>query len=231
MQVVGERYLLLQQATNADDIVQEIIASKADLILSSINGGTNLTFFHELRTAGVRPERVPTISFSIGEVELRDFVVGEMAGDYASWDYFMSLDTPENQAFIAAFRARYGKQRVTSDPMATAYVAVKIWANAVREAGGKTDSASVRAALKKTRFEGPTGLVKFDPANLNAWSSSRIGQIHEDGQFKVVHAGPLVEPQPFPPTRTKQQWLDFLDRLHNQWGQRWENPGPKPTQP
>ena len=32
-----------------------------------------------------------------------------MVGDLAAWNYFQSIDSPENQAFVARFKARYGR--------------------------------------------------------------------------------------------------------------------------
>jgi len=78
-----------------------------------------------LRAAGITPNRIPTLSFSIGENELRNL---DIPGNYAAWNYFQSIDRPENHEFVDSFRSRYGPQRVTSDPMEAAYVGVKLWA-------------------------------------------------------------------------------------------------------
>lgn len=53
---------------------------------------------------GVTPEAISTISFSIGEEELRRLTPGQTTGDFAAWSYFQSLDMPENRRFVEAFK-------------------------------------------------------------------------------------------------------------------------------
>src|SRR6185436_10753689 len=104
-----------------------------------------IAFFRELRHAGVKPEKIPTISFSIGEEELRHLNPAHMAGDYAAWNYFQSIDSRENREFVQRFRAKYGPQRVVTDPMEAAYVGMKLWAEAVAEAGSERPAEIRRA--------------------------------------------------------------------------------------
>jgi hypothetical protein len=33
-----------------------------------------------------------------------------------------------------------------------------------------------------------------------------------------------ITPQPFPPSRSREAWLAFLDSLHKRWGGHWANP-------
>ena len=53
-------------------LIAEIIASKPDLIINTINGDSYISFFRSLRSHGLTPDRVPVLSFSIGENELRN---------------------------------------------------------------------------------------------------------------------------------------------------------------
>jgi ABC-type branched-subunit amino acid transport system substrate-binding protein len=221
--VVGEEYLPLG-SYDTKAIVDKIAGSKADVILNTINGSTNLPFFKELRAAGITPEQIPTISFSIGEQELRLLNVAEMTGDYAAWNYFQSIDSPANQQFVQRFRAHYGPQRVLTDPMEAAYIGVKLWSQAAQQAGS-LEAAAVRQALADQKLLAPEGEVRIDPATYHAYKTPRIGQIDGDGQFEVVwKAVKPVAPEPFPRTRTQEQWQEFLDDLYHGWGDRWSAP-------
>ncbi len=131
--MVGEAYVPFG-STRVRPAIEQIVAAKPDMILNTINGSTNIAFFHELRAAGVRSEEIPTLSFSVSEEQLRRLDIDEMVGDYAAWTYFQSIDIAENHEFVRAFRQRYGQQRVLTDPMEAAYVGVKLWAKAVEEA-------------------------------------------------------------------------------------------------
>ena len=53
----------------------------------------------------ILPSARPCCRFSIAEDELRKLPLKDMVGDYAAWDYFQSIDRPENRAFIQKFKA------------------------------------------------------------------------------------------------------------------------------
>ena len=222
-ELVGEAYLQLGSA-DVEDAVKKIVATRPQMILNTINGDTNVAFFRALRKAGFIPAKLPTISFSIGEEEMRHMRANEMAGDYGAWSYFQSIETPENTIFVKAFRDRYGAQRVLTDPMEAAYVGVKLWAQAVREAA--TDNpGDIRRSLRNQRMLAPGGPVRFDPSSQHLVRAPRIGRIKSNGQFDVIWTSPEpVIPQPFPATRTTAQWREFLIDLKNSWGGKWSAP-------
>ena len=144
-----------------------------------------MAFFEELRSRGITPEQIPSISFSVGEAELARMDPDAMAGDYAAWNYFQSIDSPANAEFVKAFRAKYGPHQVITDPMETAYAGVMLWAAAVTEAGS-TDPGAIRRAMRGVRGEAPSGAIRIDPATQHAYKTPRIGQIRADGQFDIV---------------------------------------------
>jgi urea transport system substrate-binding protein len=150
--------------------------------------------------------------------------LSEMAGDYAAWNYFQSLPSPENSDFVKKFRARYGAQRVLTDPMEAAYVGVKLWAAAVRQAGSD-DPAKIRAAFGNQKIAAPEGEITIDPETHHAFKTPRIGRINAQGQFELVMNDPTpLRPVPFPPSRSRQAWEAFLKDLYAGWGNRWEAP-------
>lgn len=222
-EVAGEEYVK-NDGSNAKEVVAKVVAGKPAVILNTINGAANKAFFHELRLAGVKPQQVPTMSFSVAEEELRSLDVAEMEGDYAAWNYFMSIDTPENKAFVARFQARHGKDRVIGDPMESAYFGVHLWAQAAIDA--ETDEPQhVLRQIPGQSMKAPEGIVAIDPFNLETWRTVRVGRIRKDGQFDVVwSSSKAARPVTYPAIRTKQQWLDFLDGLYQGWGGRWANP-------
>jgi urea transport system substrate-binding protein len=165
------------------------------------------------------------ISFSIGQEELRHLNVADIAGDLAAWNYFQSIDSPENHAFVSAFRAKYGPQRVLTDPMEAAYFGVKLWASAVAEAASD-QPAEIRRAMRNQRMRAPSGEVRIDPATQHTFKTPRIGRISEDGQFEVLWTAAQPErPQPYPPSRTTAEWKAFLHDLYTGWGNQWAAPG------
>jgi urea transport system substrate-binding protein len=207
--IVGEVYIPCG-AVDMGSLIAAIAAAKPDLIVNTINGDSNIVFFRSLNAAGITPDRIPIISFSLGENELRNL---DIAGTYAAWNYFQSIERPENLRFVSAFRARYGPQRVTSDPMEAAYVGVNLWAQAVAMSGSMAPG-NISEALRHQSFNAPEGLVRVDPDNQHTWKTIRVGKVVEDGQFEVIYSSEKpIRPEPYPDTRSPGEWKDFIDRL------------------
>jgi len=222
-QIVGEEYVRLGEH-DMSGVIKAIVAAKPDVILNTLNGDSNVAFFEALRAAGITSAAVPTISFSIAENELQSLPRDKMAGDYAAWNYFQSIDTAVNQQFVDAFKARYGSARSTSDPLEAAYVGVHLWAAAVN-AAGTPDVRKVRQVIADRSQQGPGGMVYVDPENRHTWKTVRIGQIRPDGQFDIVWSSEYpIRPVPYPPQRTVQAWDAMLQQLYTSWGNRWVRP-------
>jgi urea transport system substrate-binding protein len=223
-EVAGEEYILLG-SDKVDEVVQEIVTAQPDVILNTINGDSNVAFFAALRRAGVTSDAIPTMSFSLAESELSSMNAAGIAGDYAAWNYFQSVDREENREFVQRFQEKYGANRVTDDPIEAGYFGVYLWAQAVEDAG--TDELSaVRRKLPNQSFPAPQGIVSIDSNNGHTWKTVRIGQIRKDGQFDIVWtSGRPLRPVPYPIYRTSKQWDEFLDNLYLEWGGSWANPG------
>ena len=223
-EIVGEEYLLLG-SSNVDGLVKKIVDAKPDAILNTINGDSNLAFFKALRGAGITPDKIPTISFSIAEAELQAMGAADFAGDYAAWNYFQSINSEKNNEFVAKFKQIYGASRVTDDPIEAGYFGVHLWAKAVKDAG-TPELEAVRKALPKQSFEAPEGMVYIDGENQHTWKIVRIGKILPDGQFEIVWSSDKpIRPVPFPIYRSKVEWNQFLTDLFKSWGDKWANPG------
>ncbi len=222
VEIVGEHYLPLG-AQEVQPLLEALVRAKPDMILNTINGDSNIAFFRGLRAAGIRSANLPTLSFSVGEQELRSLDVHEVEGDYAASTYFESIDTPDNTAFLQRFHESY-PQRSVSDPMEAAYVGVKLWAQAVKETQS-LDPRKIRRALLNEHMNAPDGEARIDPETQHCFKTPRIGRIRSDGQFEIVWSAlePLP-PRPYPSTRSAEAWTAFLSDLYAGWGCRWAAP-------
>jgi urea transport system substrate-binding protein len=227
-EVVGELYAPLGSQDFAA-IVERIRAVRPDVIFNTINGDSNLGFHKALRAGNITPEQIPVMSFSVAEAEVKAIGPRLMAGDYAARNYFQTVDIPENRAFVAGFKARYGQDYVTTAPMEAAYFGVMLWARAVREAGS-ADFRTYRAAIKGQSMAAPGGTVTIDPATQHTWKTVRIGRIRPDGAFDIVWDSQRpVRPVPYPSLLPRAEWAGFLDGLYRNWGGNWAAPTePKP---
>ena len=221
-EIVGQVFTPLGAADFSSAITQIEIA-KPDAILSCINGASNTAFFNQLRN-NKKLEATETISFSIGEEELRFMNTDDMTNDFAAWSYFQSIDSPMNKKLLADFHKQYGPQRVFTDPMAAAYFGFKLWAQAVEEAQSD-DPVAIRRAMLNQRIDSAAGPLRINAATQHTYQTPRIGKVQPDGQFTIVWmADAPVQPQPYPPSRTTSDWRAMLHDLYSGWGKRWSAP-------
>ena len=75
------------------------------------------------------------VAFSVGEEELAGMDTKPLVGQLAAWNYFESVDTPENKAFIGEWhKFTKNPKRVTNDPMEAHYIGFNMWVKAVEAA-------------------------------------------------------------------------------------------------
>ncbi|VAW84572.1 Urea ABC transporter, substrate binding protein UrtA [hydrothermal vent metagenome] len=159
---------------------------KKTAVVSTINGDANVPFYKELGNQGVSAEDIPVVAFSVGEEELSGIDTKPLVGHLAAWNYFMSVESDENEAFIKKWQAfTKDKKRVSNDPMEAHYIGFNMWVNAVEKAG-TTATDAVEKAMIGLKFPNLTGGTAVMNKNHHLSKPVLIGEIQEDGQFEVV---------------------------------------------
>jgi urea transport system substrate-binding protein len=205
------RYFLKEKGVKEDDIlekytpfghsdyqtivaeVKKFAAGTPTAVVSTINGDSNVPFYKELANQGLKATDIPVVAFSVGEEELRGIDTKPLVGHLAAWNYFMTIDTPQNKAFIAEWKSYVkeknlpdGDKRVTNDPMEATYIGIKMWAQAAEQAG-TVDVNAVRQAVAGQTVVGPTGMtITMDTKNHHLHKPVYIAEVKADGQFNVV---------------------------------------------
>ena len=198
------------------DVKKFASAGKNTAVVSTINGDANVPFYKELANQGIKAEDIPVVAFSVGEEELSGIDTNPLVGHLAAWNYFMSAQSPENDAFIDRWRAFIkDEKRVTNDPMEAHYIGFNMWAQAVRQAG-TTDVDAVRQAMYGQKVASLTGTVAEMLPNHHLTKPVLIGEILDDGQFETVWKtpGPVAG----------DAWSDFIaesSKLTANWTYPW----------
>lgn len=196
--VVGEDYIPLGN-TEVTAVISKIKSAMPDggVIYNSLNGDTNVAFFKQLQGAGLGPDKYPSMSVSIAEEEVKAIGVEYLKGHFAAWNYFQTVESAANKKFLDAFRAEYGAERVTNDPMEAAYIMVHLWKQAVEKAATADDLEKVRAAAYGQTYDAPEGLITMN-TNHHISKFVRIGKVRADGLFDIVYASKeAVKPVPW----------------------------------
>lgn len=177
-------------------------AGKKTAVVSTINGDANVPFYKELGNQGIKAEDIPVIAFSVGEEELAGLDTKPLVGHLAAWNYFMSIDTPENDAFIAKWQKFIkNDKRVTNDPMEAHYIGFQMWVKAVTQAGSTKTDAVLDNIIGVT-VPNLTGGSSAMMPNHHITKPVLIGEIQDDGQFETVWRTPGLV--------AGDAWSDFL---------------------
>ncbi len=159
---------------------------KKTAVVSTINGDANIPFYKELGNQGISAEDIPVIAFSVGEEELSGLDTKPLVGHLAAWNYFMSVESDENEEFIDAWKKFIkNKDRVTNDPMEAHYIGFNMWVKAVEKAG-TTDPSVVQKALIGVSVPNLSGGYSAMMPNHHITKPVLIGEIQKDGQFDIV---------------------------------------------
>ncbi|AUB80887.1 urea ABC transporter substrate-binding protein [Candidatus Thiodictyon syntrophicum] len=184
------------------DIKKFGATGKKTAVVSTINGDANVPFYKELGNQGVSAETIPVVAFSVGEEELSGIDTKPLVGHLAAWNYFMSVEAPENAAFITKWHDFIkNPKRVTNDPMEATKIGFDLWVKAVEKAGS-TDTNKVAAAIIGLETPNLTGGIARMLPNHHITKPVLIGEIQDDGQFAVVWQTAGTVPG--------DAWSDFL---------------------
>ena len=178
-------------------------AGKKTAVVSTINGDANVPFYKELGNQKISAEDIPVVAFSVGEEELSGLDTKPLVGHLAAWNYFMSVKTPANTAWINKWHAfTKNPKRTFNDPMEAHVIGFEMWVKAVEKAK-TTDVNKVTDAMIGIEVPNLTGIgtAKMLP-NHHLTKPVLIGEVRADGQFDTVWKTPGAVPG--------DAWSDFL---------------------
>ncbi|WP_354056678.1 urea ABC transporter substrate-binding protein [Dietzia sp. 2505] len=196
IEILGEDYTPLG-STDFSTIINKIRTADADAVFNVVVGDSLVAFFREFANAGLTSDDMPVISMCVGEEEVRSIGIQNVEGHLASWNYYQTIDSPENNEFVSEFKSRFGEARVTSDPMESAYTGVYLW-KAMVEKAGSFDVSAVQEAADGVSVTAPSGEVTVDGENHHITKTARVGEIRDDGLiYTVWESDGAIEPDPY----------------------------------
>lgn len=196
-EAVGEEYADMDQ-TDFAAIISKIEAAKPDVIINTLNGTGNVSFFKQMSEKNYTSSDYMTMSFSIAEEEVATIGADILKGHMVSWNYYQTTDTEKNKEFVNAYKDAYGENRVTSDPAEAAYDAVYLWKAACEKADSFEPEDVIKAVESgEISFDAPEGIVTIQGDNHHLVKPVRIGQVGDDGLINEIYATDPVAPDPY----------------------------------
>ncbi|WP_218919054.1 urea ABC transporter substrate-binding protein [Thiomonas intermedia] len=195
--VVGEEYAALG-STDFGSTINKIRLKKPDVIYAAVVGGSNVSWFKQLKAAGINGQNQTLLTLSVTEDEAKGIGGENLAGFYSAMKYFQSLDTPRNKEFVKQFKAKWGATAPIGDVTQAAYEGPWLWKAAVEMAGSfDTDKVVKAEESGKISYDAPEGMVYLEP-NHHLKTRLRIGKWRNDGQADIVYTSDYIMPNPFP---------------------------------
>nr|GAJ34515.1 aliphatic amidase expression-regulating protein [Bradyrhizobium sp. DOA9] len=199
--VLAERYLSVGDI-EVEQVIAAIIDQRPDFVFNNLIGTSAYAFFRAFRSAcrarGIdQAAEIPVASCTLSEPELPEIGADAVDGHLSSSVYFSSLKSPENAAFIDAYTRSFPDGPVSSADAESSYIAVKLLAAALSQAG-TDDARTVRAAVADQRLRAPQGEVRIDRQTFHTWLTPRIGRSAANGQFEVLlESREPIAPDPY----------------------------------
>ena len=173
--------------------IAKIQTAGPDILVSALVGGAHLSFYRQWAAAGMK-DRIPMASSSLGVGNEHKILTPEEGdGILVAYNYSQELDTPENQAFLAAWEAKFGDTTMIHEIAASNYQGVHLWAKAVEAAGTLDRMAVIEAAEGGLAFQGPGGLITIDAKTHHVIADIHLMEF-QDQKMPVIETFPQQQP-------------------------------------
>jgi urea transport system substrate-binding protein len=194
--VVGEVYIPFN-TPQYGSVISQIKRSGADVVFLTLTGTDTVNFRRQFAAAGMKDDFVV---WTVDDEEATTSGIGPDAteGDYVSFDYFWTIDTPNNKEFRAKVKEQYPDVIMGTVGVAM-YNAAHMAAMAIEEAG-EVSTEGIRSGLAGLTFDGaPQGSITMRAEDHQAVLPSYLVQAQPnwtspDDMFKVVRSVDSVEP-------------------------------------
>lgn len=162
-EVVGEELIPLG-TTDFSAVLNRVVAAKPDVLFAVIAGDDLLYLIKQFDEFGLRDKGIQFATSELDESYVQASGPEVTEGIACSYPYFMVVDTPENEAFLAGLREMYGEDTLASLATESQYYSVKLFAKAAEQAGSVETEALITAleGLSIDAPEGPVTVRKMD---------------------------------------------------------------------
>jgi urea transport system substrate-binding protein len=196
-EVVGEVYIPFN-TPQYESVLRDIRNSGADIIFHSLTGSDTVNFRRQYAAAGIKDD------FTFWTVDDEEVVTSGLGpevsqGDYVSFDYFMTIEHPNNKAFLERFRAKFGQDALMNTVGVAMYNAAYMAAAAI-EKTGEVGTDALREGLRGMTFDdAPQGPVRMRDIDHQMVVPSYLMQVREgwtsvNDMFDEVQSFDSVEP-------------------------------------
>jgi branched-chain amino acid transport system substrate-binding protein len=175
-EIVGGDYTPFQKTQDFGPYLTKAKSANPDGVFVFYAGSEAISFVKQYDSFGLKTA-IPLYGSGFLNSQLYLAAEGDAAiGTTTSLHYVPTLDTPENKAFVEAFKGE--TKRVPSEYGVQGYDAGRALIEALKS--GATNRSAIAAALPKVKYTGPRGPLQIDPATNNIVQNIYIYEIVKD---------------------------------------------------
>jgi urea transport system substrate-binding protein len=196
-EVVAEVYIPFN-TPQYESVLRDIRDSGADIIFHSLTGSDTVNFRRQYAAAGMKDD------FTFWTVDDEEVVTSGLGpevseGDYVSFDYFMTIEHPNNKGFLDRFKTKFGQDALMNTVGVAMYNAAHMAAKAIEQTG-EVSTDALREGLRGMTFDdAPQGPVRMREIDHQMVLPSYLMQVREgwtdvNDMFQEVQLFESVEP-------------------------------------
>ena len=197
--VVGDE-LVSSDTTEFSDVLAKIKSTCGEdgcVIYANLNGDSGTAFYTQFAAAGLSDKY--TIASFIMDESFSTALGSAAAGTYASVNYFNSIDSEANKAYLTAYGEKFGTDKaaaVTAVGEST-YDAVYLLSESLKKCQDDITTENILKNFDDLTFDAPQGEIKVDPDTHHIYCKSRVGLVQEDGTIQTVfESDDVIKPEP-----------------------------------
>lgn len=177
---------------------------KVDVVWNFIPGSGTVNFINQYSQAKLKPVQVGPQSNA--DEFFFDALKDSAVGVIGSGQYVQSMNTPRNQAFVAAYKKKYNRLPAPVD--VAGYDSMRLIIEAVKRVNGNlSDKKAVRQAMLAADIDSPRGYFKIDGKDGNVIQNIYITKVVKRANGTYAHdVLKTIEKVQDPDTSCKLNW-------------------------
>jgi branched-chain amino acid transport system substrate-binding protein len=167
--------------------LQRVADDKPEALFAWVPVGLGAAFVRQFVERGLNKSGIKLIAEgSLTEDDILNSMGDAVLGAITSQHYSAAHDSPENKAFVAAFKQANNGMR--PNLMAVqAYDGMRMIYEALKKTGGNTDGSALVSAMANLSWVSPRGPVKMDPTTREMTQNVYIRRVEKcDGELYNV---------------------------------------------
>jgi len=191
--MVGEEFIPLG-VSQFSQTIQNIQESDADFVVTLLVGAAQASYYEQAASSDVGLPMASSVNVGQG-YEHKRFTPPSLSQMHVTTNYIEEIDTPESQAFIEKFRAKFPDEPYINQEAANSYIAMHLYKQLVERAG-TTDREALREVIAEgdVCFDGPSGTVCLDPQSQHMSHTIFLAKVEPDHSISFPKVWENIEP-------------------------------------